>query len=220
MRHTDIPGVVVTMASGSMGRRGSLKLGHFGPDRWKVGQQVMPELFVGGEGLAMGAREVLGTLLHEAAHGAAVTRAIEDTSRAGAYHNGKFRDIAIEFGLIAERARERGWLTTTVPDGTAVAYERQIRQLDAAIIAYRRSENEPPEGGKEEGEGGGAGKAPRNGSAMLCACTPARRVRAAKKTIDAGPILCGVCREPFEVPTKAIDADASIRLMHPHQHRA
>ncbi|MEV6101486.1 hypothetical protein [Nocardia sp. NPDC051981] len=201
-RHPDIPDVVVTMASGSMGRRGVLKLGHFGPDRWKVGQQVMPELFVGGEGLAMGARDVLGTLLHEAVHGAARTRGIDDTSRAGAYHNGKFRDIAREFGLTVERDRFRGWTVTVVPDATADTYQRQIRTLDAAIVAYRRGEHEPVEGEGEDGEDGGkSGKAPRNGRALVCTCTPVRRVRAAQKTIDAGPILCGVCREPFTAAT-------------------
>ncbi|MFD6357440.1 hypothetical protein [Nocardia tengchongensis] len=201
-RHSDIPNVVVTMASGSLGRRGVLKLGHFGPDRWKVGQQVMPELFVGGEGLAMGARDVLGTLLHEAAHGAACTRGIDDTSRGGAYHNGKFASIAREFGLTVERTPERGWTATTVPDSTAKAYQRQIRLLDAAIVAYRRSEHEPADGdddGADGEDGDKSGRAPRNGRALVCTCTPARRVRAAQKTIDAGPILCGVCREPFAV---------------------
>ncbi|MFJ9371112.1 hypothetical protein ACIRRA_42830 [Nocardia sp. NPDC101769] len=199
-RHADIPDVVVTMASGSMGRRGALKLGHFDPDRWKVGQQVMPELFVGGEGLVMGAHDVLGTLLHEAAHGAASTRGIDDTSRAGAYHNGKFRDIAREFGLTVERTRDRGWTITTVSDATAGTYKRQIRKLETAIVAYRRDEHEPADGDGEDGDGqdgNKSGKAPRNGRALLCTCTPARRVRAAQKTIDAGPILCGVCREPF-----------------------
>lgn len=197
--HSDIPEVVVTMASGSLGRRGVLKLGHFGPDRWKLGETVLPELFVGGEGLAMGARDVLGTLLHEAAHGAAQTRGIDDTSRGGAYHNGKFRDIAREFGLTVERSAERGWSTTAVPDETATTHKRHIRVLDAAIIAYRRSEHESlgDDGEDDGGEGEKSGRAPRNGRALLCTCTPARRVRAAQRTIDAGPILCGVCREPF-----------------------
>ncbi|MFE2999890.1 hypothetical protein ACFXG4_33425 [Nocardia sp. NPDC059246] len=196
-RHADIPDVVVAMASGSMGRRGVLKLGHFGRDRWKVGQQVMPELFVGGEGLAMGARYVLGTLLHEAAHGAAVARGIDDTSRAGAYHNGKFRDIVREFGLTVERTRDRGWTVTTVSDATADTYKRQIRTLDAVIVAYRRDEHDPADGDGEGRDGDKSGKTPRNGRALVCTCTSARRVRAAQKTIDAGPILCGVCREPF-----------------------
>ncbi|MFE3058087.1 hypothetical protein [Nocardia sp. NPDC059239] len=81
-------------------------------------------------------------------------------------------------------------------DATADTYKRQIRTLDAAIVAYRRDEHDPADG-DGEGDGDKSGKAPRNGRALLCTCTPARRVQAAQKTIDAGPILCGVCRELF-----------------------
>ncbi|MFE3002994.1 hypothetical protein ACFXG4_49610 [Nocardia sp. NPDC059246] len=112
----------------------------------------------------------------------------------------KFRDIAREFGLTVDR--DRGWTVTIVPDVTADAYQRQIRKLDAAIIAYRRDEHEPAEGEGEDGEDGDkSGKAPRNGRALVRISTPARRVRAAQKTIDAGPILCGACREPFTAAT-------------------
>ncbi|BCK57391.1 hypothetical protein [Nocardia wallacei] len=200
-RYPDIPDVVVTMAAGSVGRRG-LKLGHFGPDRWKHGQQVLPELFVGGEGLAFGARDVLGTLLHEAAHGIAQTRGVTDTSRAGAYHNKKFRDIAQELGLTVTRDNQRGWSGTVVPDATAARHEREIAALAAAIVAHRRSEHQPAGGNGDDGDGGDENgeKAARNGRALVCMCSPVRRVRAHKKTIDAGPILCGVCQEPFTAP--------------------
>jgi hypothetical protein len=64
-RHPEVPEVVMAVASGSVGRRGELKLGHFAERRWTVDAAERPELFVGGEGLAAGAVEVLGTLLHE-----------------------------------------------------------------------------------------------------------------------------------------------------------
>ncbi|MEU1205473.1 hypothetical protein [Nocardia sp. NPDC005825] len=204
-RHPDVPDVVVTMAAGSVGRKG-LRLGHFGPARWKHGADLLPELFVGGEGLAFGAREVLGTLLHEAAHGAACTRGIADTSRGGAYHNGKFREIAAEFGLVVERSTGSGWSVTVVPDATAAQYGREIAALERVLVAHRRSEHDPV-GVNDEGSGdhndeedeGEEEKAPRNGRALVCMCVPVRRVRARQKTIDAGPILCGVCREPFTI---------------------
>lgn len=79
-RHPDVPGVVIALGAGSGGKRG-LKLGHFAADRWQRGDGKLPELFVGGEGLSRGSRGVLGTLLHEAAHGVASTRDIQDTSR-------------------------------------------------------------------------------------------------------------------------------------------
>ncbi|QIS13636.1 hypothetical protein [Nocardia arthritidis] len=199
-RHPDVPDMVVAMASGHLGR--GIRLGHFDPDRWVQGSEPMSELFIGFEGFAGGARDVLGILLHQAAHGAARTRGVADTSRAGAYHNGKFRNIAREFGLTVDRSANCGWSETHVPDTTAIQYEREITTLAAAIVAQRRGDHDPLDDADDEDDGGDAReKAPRNGRALVCTCSPARRVRAHKKTIDAGPILCGVCHQPFAPQT-------------------
>jgi len=58
--------------------------------RWHDDARQLPEVFVGGEGLARGPAEVLGTLLHEAAHALADVRGIKDTSRQGRWHNARF----------------------------------------------------------------------------------------------------------------------------------
>jgi hypothetical protein len=88
--HPDVPDVVLTIGSGTVGRpAGKVTLGHFAPDRWERVGGKAPELFIGGEGLSRGAPDVLATLLHEAAHGAAHRRGIKDTSRQGRYHNTK-----------------------------------------------------------------------------------------------------------------------------------
>jgi hypothetical protein len=71
------------VASGSEGKR--VNWGHFAPHRWQVNGADRHEVLVGGEGLQRGPTEVLGTLLHEAAHGLAQTRSIQDTSRGGRY---------------------------------------------------------------------------------------------------------------------------------------
>ncbi|MET7770191.1 hypothetical protein [Nocardia sp. NPDC005366] len=204
-KHPEVPDVVVTMAAGSMGSPRGLRLGHFGPDRWVRGTDWMPELFVGGEGFAFGAREVFGTLLHEAAHGIARTRGVQDVSRGGAYHNSKYKTIAEELGLTVTRQASRGWSETALPDATAKRYRRQIDALAKVLIAHRRNEHEPPpgtpaDGNADEGTAGeDAERAPRNGHALVCGCEPVRRVRAAKRTIEAGPILCGICTQPFAV---------------------
>ncbi|MBH0775049.1 hypothetical protein [Nocardia bovistercoris] len=206
--HPDVPDVVVTMASGSAGSPRALRLGHFGPDRWVRGTDWMPELFVGGEGFAFGARDVFGTLLHEAAHGIARTRDIQDVSRGGAYHNGRYRKIAEELGLAVARDGHRGWTDTTVPDEVAARYRRQIDALSKVLIAHRRNEHDPAPGtpkGTAAPEGEGQDRAPRNGRALVCGCDPVRRVRAAQRTIEAGPILCGVCGQAFAV----VEAEAA-----------
>jgi hypothetical protein len=95
-RHPETPEVIITVASGDRHR----KLGHFSPDRWEVlDEGERPEVLIGAEGLKRLPTDVLGTLLHEAAHGLAHVRGIKDTSRRGHYHNGRFREMAMELGL-------------------------------------------------------------------------------------------------------------------------
>jgi hypothetical protein len=59
----------------------------------------LPEVFVGGEGLARGPAHVLATLLHEAAHALAHVRGIKDTPRQGRWHNARFKALAQEVGI-------------------------------------------------------------------------------------------------------------------------
>ncbi|MEG8177486.1 hypothetical protein GZH49_02925 [Nocardia terpenica] len=203
-RHPDTPNVVVTMASGSHGRNQGVRLGRFGADAWEYGPQWWSELFVGAEGLA-DAPAVLATVLHYAAHGIARTREIKDTSRAGAYHNARYRQIAEEIGLTVERTASRGWAETSLTDATSNRYRSELSTLAQALVAHRRHEQEraassddsDPDGHDDGADAGTGERAPRGGSALVCRCEPARRVRAYKKTIDAGPILCGICQQPF-----------------------
>jgi hypothetical protein len=51
--HPDVPDVVITLGAGSGGKAG-LKLGHFAAGRWQRADVRLPELFIGGEGLAKG----------------------------------------------------------------------------------------------------------------------------------------------------------------------
>lgn len=206
VRHPEIPDVVVTMASGSMGRGRAPRLGQFGPDRWeRAGGLRLPELFVGAEGLADGGREVLGTLLHEAAHGLASSREIAEASDNGRYHNKKYKALAEEVGLALERHQRFGWSLTALPDETAARYTDQIGTLTRAIVAHRRPiDQADPESGGEDDRGGGDAESEqgrksrsRNGQPLACSCAPPRRIRAHKTIIEGGPILCGVCRNPF-----------------------
>jgi hypothetical protein len=72
-RHPEIPPVVIIIASGTGGR--DAKWGHFDPQRWAVDSTgTLAEILISGEGLRRPARDVLGTLLHEAAHALAAAR--------------------------------------------------------------------------------------------------------------------------------------------------
>jgi hypothetical protein len=185
-RHPDVPAVVIALGSGS-GNGLRLKLGHFAADRWQRADGRLPELFVGGEGLAKGARDVLGTLLHEAAHGVASVREIQDTSRQGRFHNTRYRALAEELGLAVAKADSIGWSDTTVPDATAALYRAEVRRLDEALVAYRRAEL-----------GNGRGSRPNNNNGVAARCECGRRIRVAESVLEAGPITCGLCGTDFE----------------------
>jgi hypothetical protein len=128
--------------------------------------------------------EVLGTLLHEAAHGLAQARSVQDTSRGGRYHR-RYAQLARELGLDVASVKPIGWSATTVPQHTATAYAGQLEELATALVLWRRQEHRI-----------GPGTRSRNLLAAACGC--GRRIRAAKATLAEAPILCGLCEQPFE----------------------
>jgi hypothetical protein len=180
-RHPEVPEAVLVVASGSEGKR--LNLGHFAPHRWQVHGSDRHEVLVGGEGLQRGPTDVLGTLLHEAAHGLAQARSIQETSRQGRYHNRRYATLAAELGLEVASVKPIGWSATTVPRHTAVNYSSQLEQLAAALVLWRRQEHR-------------IGTRSRNLLAAGCGC--GRRIRAAKATLTQAPIICGACQQPFQ----------------------
>jgi hypothetical protein len=182
-RHPDVPAAVLVVASGSEGRR--LNLGHFAPHRWQVNGADRHEVLVGGEGLHRGPLEVLGTLLHEAAHGLAQARSIQETSRQGRYHNRRYAQLARELGLAVATVKPIGWSATTVPEPTAAIYAGELEELQAALVLWRRQEHHI-----------GPGTRSRNLLAASCEC--GRRIRVAKATLAEAPILCVLCQKPFE----------------------
>ncbi|MFI6215900.1 hypothetical protein ACIBCD_28235 [Nocardia brasiliensis] len=186
-RHPDVPEVVLTVGSGSAG--GDLTLGHFAPNRWVRGEYELHELFVGGEGLQRGAVDVLGTLLHEAAHGVAVVRDIKDTSRQGRWHNERFRGLGEELGLTLAHHAKLGWSLTVVPDETKGLYRHELDELTFALVAYRRREPDRRGGRKSNN----------NGLSVECDC--GRKIRLSRSAFEVGPISCGVCDTEFRAQT-------------------
>ncbi len=184
-RHPEVPEVVVVLGAGSEARRGLFKLGHFAAARWQVAETRRAEVLVSGEGLGRGARDVLATLLHEAAHGLADARGIQDTSRQGRYHNRRYARLAGEVGLEVARDAKTGWSQTTVPDQLAEVYADVLGDLDAALKLWRYAEQQLP-----------ASTGSRN--LLACACPCGRKLRVAKATLEQAPIWCGACEEPFE----------------------
>jgi hypothetical protein len=186
--HPDVPQVVIVVASGSDPRSRRFNLGHFAAARWQLTDQATDraEVLVSGEGLQRGPVDVLGTLLHEAAHGLAHARTISDTSRQGRYHNRRYATLARELGLDVAHVQPIGWSATSVPEPTAARYVEVLAELAEALVLWRRAERTSPTG---------PGRS-RNGLACSCAC--GRRIRVARSVLAQAPILCGACAQPFE----------------------
>ncbi|MGI5236996.1 hypothetical protein [Dactylosporangium sp. CA-139066] len=187
--HPEVPAAVLVVASGSAAKSGSaLTLGHFATSRWQHGDTQLPEVMVSGEGLSRTPAEVLCTLLHEAAHGLATARGIQDTSRQGRWHNAKFKQLADEVGITVTKDDRIGWSVSTLPDTTAQRYAVTLRHLAAVMSAYRHPDPT-----------GATGRANNNnGVSAECACP--RRIRVSTSVFTEGPILCGVCGTPFLDP--------------------
>jgi len=186
-RHPEVPEVVLVVASGSDPRGRSLTLGHFAAARWQLADTThRAEVLVSGEGLRRGALDVLGTLLHEAAHGLAHARGIKETSREGRYHNRRFAQLAEELGIEVAHVQPLGWSATTVPASTADAYDATVSALGAALVLWRRAELAATS----------AGPSPAR-RRVVCVCTCERRIHVVRSTLEQGPILCGACGDPF-----------------------
>lgn len=185
-RHPEVPQAVIIIASGSPAKANQpLKFGHFATGRWHQAGANHPEVLVSGEGLKRTAPEVFTTLLHEAVHGLADARDIQDTSRQGRWHNKHFAKLAAELGMTTEKDDKLGFSPCTLSELTAARYRAVIDTIAAALTLYRHPEVFET---KEK-------TTSNNGVVALCACL--RKLRVSNTVFDAGPIRCDVCEEAF-----------------------
>jgi DnaJ domain len=183
--HGQVPSVVIIIASGTDSRQP--KWGHYASGRWYASNVEHAEVMISGEGLARTPREVLGTLLHEAAHALAAARGITGTSRQGRYHNKRYAILAAELGLDVAETPGFGWTITTVPDTTAARYASQLAALNAAMTLWRNSEHD-----------GSTTTTRRNTNLIAAQCSCGRKIRIAASTLDEAPIICQACGGSFE----------------------
>ncbi|GAA1107866.1 hypothetical protein GCM10009663_57200 [Kitasatospora arboriphila] len=136
--HPDLPGVVMVTGHGRTPGDDAVTWGHHWPGRWTAadGSAVRPELFAGGELLALGSRRIMQTLLHEAAHALATVRGIKDTSTGGRYHNREFAKLASALGLqppARPDEQRRGFSNCSITDETITRYAKAISALDSTV---------------------------------------------------------------------------------------
>tara|TARA_B100001989_G_scaffold172231_1_gene124340 strand:- start:197 stop:940 length:744 start_codon:yes stop_codon:yes gene_type:complete len=204
--HTDLPKVAIVIATGAEGGR-LKKLGHWAPGAWVAGEERIGEVLIGSEGLGKGHREVMDTLLHEAAHALADARGIQDTSRGGRYHNGKFQALAQELGCQTVKRKGYGWDTCGLSPLGEARYQVELDALEQVIRAYRYhpalgiaapseadQADEEEEGETEEEE---EAKPKNKRIKVSCACETPRSFRISPSIFELGAISCECCGEAF-----------------------
>jgi hypothetical protein len=151
---------------------------------------VVHGLTLSRETLARGAEETLTRLIHEAAHVLAWTRGVKDTTPRKPYHGDAFRAIATELGLEWPAERERdtafGYTDMRLSNATRQTFADHIKALDAVIPAALPDLQPVRARPKREAR-----------PSLVCQCSPPRRVWAAQSTFDQGPVICGICNQPF-----------------------
>lgn len=208
--HPEVPEVVIVTGAG-IGFGGG-KWGHFRPQGWTTGEASIHEMFMAGETLAKGSRQVLQTMIHESAHALAEHRGEKDTSRQGRWHNQVFRKTAEELGLEykGEKAdKTLGFSQVTLTAETVEEYKDLLDELDAEIHLMVRlpgwlGGTAGNDGDDEDNGGENMGKAPKTGPAsasnnvkLTCECEEPNIIRASKKVAAKMVVNCGDCDALF-----------------------
>ena len=102
--------------------------------------------------------EMCSTLLHEMCHLLNAEAEVKDTSRAGTYHNEKFRETAEAHGLMADKTKFQGYCETSLTPEAAEFIETLDR---TEFILYREDK-------AAEGESGEPAAKPSSSRRYVC----------------------------------------------------
>jgi hypothetical protein len=203
-RHPEVPAAVIVVGPGTSGKANQgVRYGHFADLRWQHGDTTLPEVLVSGEGLSREADKVFTTLLHEATHGLAAVRGIQDTSRQGRWHNKHFATLAAELGMTTDKDDKLGYSPCTLTEPTIAHYRPVIDRLATALGAYRHPEPAGTATGRTNNN---------NGVTAECECP--RKIRVARSVLDEGLIACCVCGSAF-LPDDIDRDDSHVNLTGP-----
>ena len=205
-QHHDIPIDDVLMTIAPKGRHAAF--GWFSPERWchiSQGRRVH-EIVIAAEHLDRDAEAVATTVIHELVHLAAELKGISETSRQGRWHNRRFGELALEFGLRLGHDPTHGVVTLGLRPETFHMYADQITALKRALILVR-SMSVPSRvpGGESGGRDGGAGRRPavksrRRQVRASCGCVTdgrPRTITVPSSSWEPDSIYCRICSRPF-----------------------
>ncbi|MEV7425169.1 hypothetical protein [Streptomyces sp. NPDC091212] len=142
--------------------------------------------------LTDGPDAVVSAVLHEAAHVLCWVRKTPDTTMRGGYHNQKYlvaaEEVGLHWGPNDKRGSSRGYYVTELSEHAKHRHADDLTDLAAAIPQALPHLVSPP-----------SSKAQRTERiALACSCEPARRMLMFGRVAAQGPVLCGVCNQPFK----------------------
>lgn len=178
--NNELPEVVITMNT-----RGNRKgvLGWFTVNTaWESGEQELHEINIVPEAMKRDYLEIIQTLVHEMLHLHNHVKGIKDTSRAGAYHNKRFLQTALEHGFeyLHEAPDSRiGYSAITFTSQTANMVK--FWNIDKSAFTIARKEF-------------GTGKKKKS-NIIKWECGCGQIVRTSKDGLNA---ICGDCGTRFE----------------------
>lgn len=160
---------------------------------WQRKDEQTYEMNIAAEMLSAPIEEIIDTLLHEMTHLFCRENGIQEVSRGGKYHNGRFKALAERVGLVCVREGQYGW--NTVGTGNDALIEYALSKGWSEIMLNRQTVSGFRVGiaGSGTAQGGAAaagGKAPSSTRKYICPCC-GNSVRATK-TVN---IICGDCME-------------------------
>lgn len=153
--------------------------GHFTPsETWADDEQEYKEINIAAETLNRPLEETLATLVHEMVHQYCDQNDIKDTSRAGAYHNKRFKSEAEKRGLLISYNDRIGW-SVTKPGNEFIEFCR--KQWPEEIKLFRKNT--------------AAVKTKKKSSTRKYACPSCGLSIRATREIN---VICGDCEEQLQ----------------------
>lgn len=160
---------------------------------WKRKEDSTYELNIAAEVLDREIEEIIDTILHEMVHLYCRENGIQEVSRGGKYHNGKFKELAEKCGLKCVKTGQYGWNTTAQGNDklTEYALEKgwsEIKISRGGMAWLNVGASGTPSGGAGLPLTGG--KRPSSTRKYICPCC-GMSVRATREV----NIMCGDCKE-------------------------
>lgn len=87
------------------------------------------EINICAEYLSRSYEEVAETMLHEMVHLYNLEEGVKDTSRAGTYHNKKYKEAAEAHGLNVEKTEKYGWCKTSLKEEAKAVVESFMKEI-------------------------------------------------------------------------------------------